>query len=406
MSGNGGTIMLAIPKTKDDLSIAWLSSVLNRTVTGFETQFLEGGVLSDAYKLTGITYAGGGADAPESLVVKIANQIKELRDFGMLANAYNKELRLYRDLSAELPVRAPKLYGCETDGSAGAEFFYILMEDLTAHSKVFDQVDDPPDAAFSRKLALDIVALHAKYWQSELLRDPWIGAADGSYKFSLDGYARMAGSAWGTFRELYLRMFGYDLFAEAPYDGGDFAVVEELTNLLCGPQSAAIVDRIAAVLSSRPKTLLHGDLRADNVFRTDPEFGKSVDESQLTYIDWQILHAGPPGVEFSQAWYGSLEPDVRPADVAILREYHNRLVSLNPKAAAYTYDMLLEDYALGCIYWWMAMIPLGAAAFLSFDKPEGARSKQLWGRGIYRVLHTLRDRDCLGVVRRVAADIL
>jgi hypothetical protein len=89
-----------IPKTKDDLRPAWLSSVLNRTVTGFETQFLEGGVLSDAYKLTGIAYAGGGADAPVSLVIKIANQNKDLRDFGMLANAYNKELRLYRDLSA------------------------------------------------------------------------------------------------------------------------------------------------------------------------------------------------------------------------------------------------------------------------------------------------------------------
>ena len=75
--------------------------------------------------------------------------MKELREFGMMADAYNKELRLYRDLSGDLPIRVPKLFGCDTDGSAGAGLFYIVMEDLSSHSKVFDQVDDPPGAAFA-----------------------------------------------------------------------------------------------------------------------------------------------------------------------------------------------------------------------------------------------------------------
>lgn len=393
--------MPTIPKSQDDLTPAWLSSVLNRSVAGFDIQFLEGGVLSDAYKLRDITYADGVTDVPASLVVKIANRVKELRDFGMLANAYNKELRLYGDLSAELPVRAPELYGCGTDGSVGAEFFYLVMEDLTVHSKVFDQVDDPPDAAFARKLALDAVAMHAKYWDAPILREPWLGAADGRYLFPLEAYARMAAPLWGQFRALYNQMYGHDMFAD-----GDLAVVEELTELLCGPHSPAIIDRIIAVLSSRPKTLLHGDMRADNVFRTLPSLGKSVDDSQLTFIDWQLMHAGPPGPEFSQAWFSSMEPDVRPADLAILREYHARLQQLQPKAAGYSYAMLVEDYALGCIYWWMGLIALGTGAFPSFDKPEGARSKALWGRGIHRILHALRDLDCLGVVRRVAAGVL
>jgi hypothetical protein len=214
--------------------------------------------------------------------------------------------------------------------------------------------------------------------------------------FSFDPLARMAAQSYPALRALYNQMFGEDLFA-----GGDFAASEALTELVCGPDSARIVDAMAARLSSRPKTLLHGDMRADNIFRTDPKFGKSAAESTLTYIDWQLLHAGPPGPEFSQAWFSSLEPDVRTQDAALLAEYHARLIALEPKAAAYTYEMLLEDYALGCVYWWMALIALGTGAFPAFDKPEGQRSKRLWGRAFHRILPALRDRDCLGVVRRV-----
>jgi hypothetical protein len=39
-----------------------------------------------------------------------------------------------------------------------------------------------------------------------------------------------------------------------------------------------------------------------------------------------------------------LPPEVRRKDRAILRQYHQRLVELNPAASAYTYEMLLQDY--------------------------------------------------------------
>ena len=39
------------PHSADATTNAWLSAVLGAPVTGFQTTFLEGGVLSDAYKL-------------------------------------------------------------------------------------------------------------------------------------------------------------------------------------------------------------------------------------------------------------------------------------------------------------------------------------------------------------------
>jgi hypothetical protein len=389
------------PRTVDEITPAWLSTVLGRTVTGYDTVFLEGGVLSDAYQLAAITYADEAGGAPSSVVIKVANRVKALRDFALMGNAYHKELTFFQSLAREVPINAPQVYGCFADGSPGSEYFIIVMEDLTAHSTVFDQIHDPPNEAFARKIALEAAKLHAKFWESEITRLPWLGRADHRYVFALDAMSKMSHATWGPFRALYEQMYGRDLFA-----GGAFQAVEDLTELLCGPHGVAIHERIYDLLSARPKTLLHGDMRADNVFRTDPAAGKSVEESTLTFIDWQIIHAGPPGPEFTQAWMHSLEPEVRRQEKSMLKQYHDRLVALNPVTAAYTYDMLLEDYALSCCFWWTAIISVGVGTLPTFDRPERARMKQLWGTGLFRSISALRDLDCLARIRQVAAEVL
>jgi hypothetical protein len=388
------------PRTVGDITNAWLSTVLGRTVTGYATAFLEGGVLSDAFKLYAITYDGKGASAPSSVVVKLASRVKDLRGFALMGNAYKKELNFYQYLAKDVPINSPKVYGCFSDGSEGAEYFIIVMEDLTAHSKVFDQVDDPPNEAFARKLALEAAKLHATFWESETTRLPWVGRDDNRYVFALDALAQMGNTTWAPFRVLWEQMYGRDIF-----DREAFTPVEELTALLCGPKGIAIHAKIYDILSSRPKTLLHGDMRGDNVFRTHPALGKSVEHATLTFIDWQILHAGPPGPEFTQAWQYSLEPEVRRKDKDMLKQYHDTLVELNPVAAAYTYDMLLEDYALSFCFWWTAVISIGIGTLPSFDKPEGARMKELWGKGLFRALSAMRDLDCLALIKRLVVAV-
>ena len=89
----------------------------------------------------------------------------------------------------------------------------------------------------------------------------------------------------------------------------------------------------------------------------------------------------------------------------MLKQYHDTLVALNPVAAAYTYDMLLEDYTLSFCFWWTAVISLGVGTLPSFDKPAGARMKRLWGKGLVRALHAMRDLDCLSLIKQLAADV-
>lgn len=215
--------------------------------------------------------------------------------------------------------------------------------------------------------------------------------------FALDGLCRTVQAAWPQFRSLFQKMYGRDIF-----DREEDAPLEELTALLCGPKSGGIHDAIYDILSSRPMTVLHGDMRADNVFRT---LGKGADDATLTFIDWQVIHAGPPGPEFTEAWMHSLEPEVRRADKDMLRQYHARLLELNPDAAAYTYEMLLEDYTLSFCFWWTVIIAVGVATLATFEQPEAARMKELWDRAGGRAKTAMVDLDCLSRIRALAANL-
>lgn len=388
------------PVSVGEITPGWLSGVLGGEVLDYQVTFLEGGVLSDAYRLHEITYRGEPDGLVTSVVVKMANQVAERRDFALMVNAYNKELNFFRDLAHEVPLRSPEVYACLGDDTEGAETFIIVMEDLSTHSRVFDQVDDPPDEEFARRIALEAATMHAKYWDSDTTRLPWIGAGDGRYESSLDGLSKMAPMTLEPFTALWKQMYGGDLF-----DPVVDADVIELTNLLCGPKCAGLHDRIYDVLSSRPKTLLHGDLRADNVFRTDPARGLPVDESTITYIDWQVIHAGPPGPEFTEAWMHSLTPETRRKDKDMLRQYHDRLVELQPAAKTYSYEMLVEDYSLSFCFWWTAIITLGVGTLPIFGQPEGARMKELWAVGAERSKTAMADLGCLDLVKELVVGL-
>ena len=157
------------PKTIDELSVEWLTTILGGEVNGFDVSFLEGGVLSDAFRIHNITYADSSAAGPASVVVKLANKVGDQRKSAIENRAYIKELKFFRELADKIPVRTPILYGAYDDGTADTEFFILVMEDLTTHSHVFDQVTDSPDEDFTRKINLEVAGMHAKFWQLSLI---------------------------------------------------------------------------------------------------------------------------------------------------------------------------------------------------------------------------------------------
>jgi hypothetical protein len=388
------------PRTIEQVTTAWLTDILGAPVTGHEVKFLEGGNLSDAFRLHSITYASPVPSAPSSLVLKFPHSIQASRENAISAGAYLKEARFFRDIAPTLALRTPKLYTVQTDGSPTAAQFVIAMEDLGVHSRVFDQVDDPPTEGFVRKMVLDVASMHAQYWDATILQEDWLSRTDGRYVPSVASWSLQSPMHAAPFREAWARVYGED-----PFEDSQWREVEQLHDLLTGPRCTVIHEAIFDLLSSRPRTLIHGDMRADNLFRTDPAAGIDEDASTLTYIDWQLVSAGPPGPEFTEAWMHSLPPELRMHDVDFLRAYHDRLVQLQPAAAAYSYDDLLDDYALSLCFWWSALVTLGNGLLPSFETPEGARGKQLWHVGRRRSFAAMRDHGCLQRIQRLINDV-
>ena len=390
---------MTIPRTVEEVTPAWLSEVLGTEVVDCQAHYLEGGVVGDAFRIHDIEYAEPSG-RPASAVVKLANAIAEKRDYAVENRIYVKEVNFYKYFARDLPLRAPEVYYLESDDEDNCEFFVILMEDLNAHSLVFDQVDDPPDASFTRKISSEVAAFHARFWESEELQLDWLKLPAEGYEFPMTPACRACPETFDVFVPLWEQMFG-----ENPFTEPRWADIAALSDLVTGPKSSQLLDFMNQKLDDRPKTLVHGDIRADNIFRSHPDQGRSVADSQLTYIDWQMLQPGPPGPEFTQFWQHSQPPAVRRHDMKWLREYHGQLVALAPQAASYTYEMLVEDYKVGFVIWWMALMTLGATTIPIFDQPEGQRMKALWGQGLEYSWQAMLDHDCLGMVQQFAAEV-
>ena len=69
------------------------------------------------------------------------------------------------------------------------------------------------------------------------------------------------------------------------------------------------------------------------------------------------------------------------------------------------YEMLLEDYLFGFLFWWSNLVSLGVTVLPMFDQPEGQRMKRLWGQGLVWMLIAMTDHDCLSLVRRIQSEV-
>ena len=387
---------LDFPHTIDTLSAAWLATVFGAKPTRFAAEFLEGGMLADAYRLR-LEWPRGHSDLPASAVVKLPTAIEAQRQMALDNSFYRKEVSFFRDLAAHVPVRMPKVYAALDDGSSEAESFVILMEDLGTDFLPFDQVNDQPAAPHVATFCDTVALLHGTLWESDLLREDWISPG-GRYVFPVDAISRQCSGQIEPLRRAWRQYYGSEVFAIA-----DTPSVEPLTEIIAGPKSELLLDYITSLLDARPKTLLHGDLRCDNLFRTKDVVPEA---AELAIIDWQLVHGGPPGPEFTQAWMHSLPIELRRRDTDMLRRYHARLVEVAPAAAAYTVEMLLEDYRLGYLLYWMMNVALFPQILPGTDTaPDGERMLRLYELVMRSMQIALEDHNCLDLVQRLSAEL-
>lgn len=203
--------------------------------------------------------------------------------------AYEREARFYSELAPRTQVRAPRLYGVIDRAGTGAPGT-VLLEDLTARHRPGDQLREMPIEELDRarhQLAL----LQAPFWENSATAElPWLHRRLG---VPIPGILERMERSWHSVTDT--------IAADLPAD------------------ERKCIDRFVgsaadwAQLNPGPQTLVHHDLRADNLL-----FG----EGEIVLIDWQTIGWGSAMFDFAYLIGTSLEVGTRRRHEAELLRRH------------------------------------------------------------------------------------
>ena len=243
-----------------------------------------------------VAYEGDAAGAPASIIAKLPSAIELTRGGGRFLRLPEREVRFYSELAERVPMRTADCYYAAIDDDGDA--FVLLIEDLGAMESGDDAVGTTPERA---ALVVDAMAAqHAAWWLSpDLDALGWMPAINEHARM----WQRMFATAWREHR-----------------DG-----LEELMPAELVPLGEAMTRHLGAAvtrLAESPPTLLHGDLRLDNLFFPDDPAGGVV------AVDWSNASRGPGPYDLAYFMCVALDPEQRRAhEQALLRRYVEALAA-------------------------------------------------------------------------------
>lgn len=246
----------------DGVTAEWCTRAMRATTGGATVTDLAlapvgTGQVADTYRLT-MTYDRDGA-GPPTVIAKVPSASEQSLMAAKFSRTYEIEASFYRDLGAELPVRAPACYHAAHD--VETDHYVVLLEDV-APAAQGDQMAGCTLAEITGAVD-ELALLHGPRWDDPALLD--IGWLHRSTPESVE----MSGAIFsGTFGPAFLERYRDRL----------------------RPTTAALVERLLprlpAYFADRhgPLTIAHGDFRADNLL-----FGLD----RVVVVDWQTVATGP-----------------------------------------------------------------------------------------------------------------
>jgi hypothetical protein len=230
-----------LPRSFDDLDGAWATSVFGKAVAVTGRQQV--GAAAFACRLARLLL-DGPASTPASMVVKLPID-GETRAMLDAIGAYGREVRFYREIAPELPVRTPKVYAAEQ--ATDSTDFVLAIEDLADCSQV-SQIEG--FTAEQAAAAVDGVArLHAWSWTNDILLQ--------RYSQSFWPITSEAGRA---VQHQYAALYNHVLALR-----GD--AICELLPADVVPLARRFTEFMPRMLDelAAPACITHGELRADNL---------------------------------------------------------------------------------------------------------------------------------------------
>ena len=349
-----------LPNSLAALSAEWLTAALHdggslpptAYVTSFESQRLGigEGFLGELARIRP-HYEGPSEGAPASFIAKLPSPLPANRALGVMFTAYEREIRFYRELAGLADLPMPRCYFGGLDPASSLDRaaeslierlpprltarildrvmqqagkskrrFALLIEDLDG-LRVGDQVRGVSVAEAEAALRA-LARFHAAYWESPALNRPWLAAADTGAEIAHEMFRRA--------RSILEVRFNDQITPES------HAILE-----WADANGPALLRRLAAA----PRTLTHGDFRADNIFFDSP-LGEA---GNVTIIDFQALTVGCPMIDV--AYF--IRPNMSPADANVSEQhlvetYYEVLVEAGVRG--YSLGQCREDYVLGSLW--------------------------------------------------------
>jgi hypothetical protein len=356
---------MKLPTTTNEITAEWMTAALRESGTIGPDVAVESVVLDAAgagvgfmgeVATVGLVYRGDAAGAPTTVVAKFPTQSPDIRAMMHPTRIYEREHRFYRELAAHSPVRTPAVFHvtCEPADEPAAERYMMLMEDLSDLT-LGDQVAGVAPAQ-ARAALVGLAAHHARFWNGAGLESAdFIPVIDGPlnqmgspiYEASLPGFM----AAFSDSIKPELASFVADYAAHRPQ----------------------LLDALAAM----PRTLVHFDFRADNLFFED--------DGTVVVIDWQAISQGGGAADVGYFISQNMSTEDRRAHESdLLYAYHDALLANG--VTDYSFDTLLRDYRVGVQTGWM--IPVLAVGSLDFTSE---RAIALWTAVIERTQNALID---------------
>ena len=238
----------------DPIDSDWLSAQLNLEVEALDIEPLgvPQGFVSNTMRLKP---RGASGALPPSLILKIDSDDPVGRDLADRLHSFQREVGFYRALAPQLEPLVPHVYA--TGNGISDEGRWLLLEDLSAMA-VGNQVRGINAMACGQVLEA-MAGVHARFWTSTaLLNHDWLADHQFWFKGSRDTLS--------AFHRSFLD--DYELRVEP----------EALKAIAWVIEHSQAID---AAIAQRPFTLVHGDLRVENVL-----FARNATQRDVVLLDW------------------------------------------------------------------------------------------------------------------------
>jgi len=347
------------PKALTDLLRARGVLDSEQSVTAAESTSFgeEGGLLSFLYRVA-LSYSDG-ATGPGTVVVKLPTDDPNQRGIADALGFFNRECVFYGQLAESAPFRCPTMYGqAQADDSTD---FVLVMEDL-GHMSRIDQVVGATRTEAEAAMA-GLAKFHAHYWDHHDLDElsaTFLPLDNPIYHAALPD---VFGAGWAALK------------ANEP--GLINARVEEFGD----NYGAHLANMLAGI--NTPRTLVHGDYRADNLM---------LDQAgNLAVIDFQIMAVGSPAFDVAYFISQSVTTETRrELGEELLSLYHETL-----RGAGVDYSM--EEFTASFQTALSFCLIYGVASFAAWES-FGDRQKDLMRAMASRTVATIIDADSLATL--------